>query len=257
MDSSDFVLEFRDVTYRYPDVTAKALNLKNYLMERVFSRSVQGNQLLMRHAIKSLTLSILRGQRLAVVGQNGAGKTTLLRLAAGYLSPSTGEVMLSKSTLALLGDRAGGLDFELTGGENSFLLLRAHGLAGSALRQAHQSVRLLFGMPDRINDQVSTYSSGMRIRLQTSIMLNCPGVVVICDELLGMADLEFQQRARPVLQERLNGAESLIIATHSKEVARRFCNQALWLHEGSVVAIGDLDEIWTNYENYVMQPSEG
>lgn len=249
---ADAVLSFRDVEFTYPELSAKSLNLKRFLLNSVFLKRAKSlpSKMLDRKILNSLSLEIQSTSRVALIGANGVGKTTLLRIAAGRLHPDSGSVTVQAKRLSLLSDRSTGLDQELTGLENCRILLQSHGLRNSQLADAVTASLEISGLRERVHDLVREYSTGMQVRLRTSIMLMCPGSLLLCDEILGFADLEFRRRVEPMFKKKLLDADAIVFATHSPSLASQYCESAAWIHEGKVAEFGSVADVWRCYDNF-------
>lgn len=249
---AETVLSLRDIEFTYPELSAKSLNLKRFLLDGIFRTKSKSLplELVNRRVLKSLSLEIQSTSRVALIGANGVGKTTLLRIAAGLLHPDSGSVTVQAKRLSLLSDRSTGLDQELTGSENCRLLLQSHGLRNSQLADAIVASLEISGLRERVHDLVREYSTGMQVRLRTSIMLLCPGSLLLCDEILGFADLEFRRRVEPLFKKKLLDADAIVFATHSPSLASQYCESAAWIHEGKVAEFGSVADVWRSYDNH-------
>lgn len=120
------------------------------------------------HALRPLSLQIKRGQSLGIVGLNGAGKSTLLQLAAGTLTPSTGQVV-SRGRVAALLELGSGFNPEATGRENIYLYAATMGMGRAQVAERIDSIIEFSGLSDALDMPVKTYSSGMQVRLAFSV----------------------------------------------------------------------------------------
>lgn len=124
------------------------------------------------HALRPLSLQIKRGQSLGIVGLNGAGKSTLLQLAAGTLTPSTGQVV-SRGRVAALLELGSGFNPEATGRENIYLYAATMGMGRAQVAERIDSIIEFSGLSDALDMPVKTYSSGMQVRLAFSVATVC------------------------------------------------------------------------------------
>ncbi|MGE8636598.1 MAG: ABC transporter ATP-binding protein, partial [Achromobacter piechaudii] len=130
--------------------------------------------------LQGITLTIPRKLNVGLIGQNGAGKSTLLRLIGGVDHPTRGYVQRHCRVSWPMGQ--GGLEGTLTGRQNAKFVCRVHGHQSDladrlAFIQDFSELRTAFDEP------VSTYSSGMRSRLQFALSLAFEFDVYISDEV--------------------------------------------------------------------------
>ncbi len=198
-------------------------------------------------ALREVTFRVPHGETLAVIGPNGAGKSTLLQVLAGILRPNEGQVDVVGQVSSLL-TLGAGFDQDLSGFDNILL-------AGAFLGIEHQDMqRRLPGIVEFadlgrfIDAPIKTYSSGMRARLGFSIATAVDPDVLIIDEVLSTGDAVFREKSKRRILELTRAAKGIVIVTHDMTWVREFCNRALLLDKGEIVAVGDPDEVATLHE---------
>ena len=198
-------------------------------------------------AIDNLSLDLRAGSRIGLIGENGAGKTTLLRVLAGSLPPAKGKVSIKGSIQSFIGSPLHGLDIEMSGYENIeyVSLINNHRVKkGTAI---YDEIAEFTGLKERLADPVFTYSSGMRARLRFSILTAFTPDILLLDEGIGAADFAFSGQAKVRLQEFMGRAGILVLASHSPDFLKQFCDSGLWLSQGKIVESGSIDHIYSNY----------
>ncbi len=193
-------------------------------------------------ALRDVSFRVAHGESLAVIGPNGAGKSTLLQVLAGILVPSEGriEVVGNISTLLTLG---AGFDLELNGRDN---ILLAGAFMGIDRREMHERLPDIIQFADIgqfIDAPIRTYSSGMRARLGFSIATAVDPDVLIIDEVLGTGDAVFRVKSQRRVMELAKSAKGIVMVTHDLHWAEEFCNRAMLLEKGRVVAVGKPSEV--------------
>jgi heme ABC exporter ATP-binding subunit CcmA len=191
--------------------------------------------------LRDISFQVAWGERIAVLGPNGAGKTTLLRVLAGTVRPTEGAVAVGGVDVARQPSAARGrigvlshrtlLYGELTVAENLEFYGRLFGVAG--LRQRAGELLECVGLAGRRHDRVDSLSRGLQQRLAIArALLHAPSILLLDEPETGL-DLAGQQ-----VLERLmlnpDAARSVLVTTHSLELARRCCDRALLLAAGKL-----------------------
>ena len=197
---------------------------------RVGGRIVQkGNR---RHvvALDRITFNLMPGDCVALLGYNGAGKTSLLRLLAGIFEPSGGVCHINAKVTALLTSTLG-LDATQTGRQNIYHACTLLGAARGDIPRIVEDVIEFSELGDFINLPINAYSAGMRTRLGFSIVTAINPDVLVIDEVLSTGDLTFALKAQQRILDYIARARGLVVASHSADLMRLFCNRALWLEK--------------------------
>jgi ATP-binding cassette subfamily F protein uup len=194
-----------------------------------------------RPIIKDLSCTILRGDRIGIIGPNGSGKTTLLNLLLGKLRPDSGSVRLgSKLEIAYFDQLRGSLDEERSVRDN---------LAGGSDKvdingkQKHVIGYLqdfLFA-PDRANQQVSALSGGERNRLLLAKLFTKPFNILVMDEPTNDLDVETLELLEELL---LEYQGTLLLVSHDREFLNNVVTSTLVLEGEGLVAeyVGGYDD---------------
>lgn len=193
-------------------------------------------------ALRDLSFSIGRGERVALVGHNGAGKTTLLRTLAGVYEPVAGKLTVEGEIGSLI-DPGAGMDAECTGRENVVLRALYRGMDDQQARELTEEVAAFSGLGEFFDVPVRGYSAGMSIRLAFAMATAMAPEVLLMDEWFSAGDAEFKDKAQARLERLVTDAEILVIATHDMETARMWCDRAIRLDAGRVVADGRLEDV--------------
>jgi ABC-type polysaccharide/polyol phosphate transport system ATPase subunit len=197
-------------------------------------------------ALDNITLEINRGERLGILGDNGAGKTTLLRVIAGIYHPTSGTVQTTSSAGILI-DLGAGLQNAATGLDNIFIKGRLTGHSKQDLLAKQDSIIEFSELGDAIYRPVSTYSSGMRMRLAFSIATAFDYELLILDEWLSVGDAKFKGKAQARLNELVEKSEALVLASHSIELLDQTCDRGILLAQGRLEFAGSMAEVKAKY----------
>jgi ABC-type polysaccharide/polyol phosphate transport system ATPase subunit len=204
-------------------------------------------------AINDLTLSIGHGDRVGLVGHNGAGKSTLLRMMAGIYSPTAGAVEIHGKSVPLL-DISLGMDENSTGWQNMRLRGLLLGMSDEEINEKRGEIAAFSELGDFMNLPIRTYSTGMRVRLGFAISTAVDAQILLLDEVMGVGDASFKDKANRRLAELHERSEIVVLALHDNATIRRTCDKALWMDKGCAKMFGPVEEVLAAYEGSVGQP---
>ncbi|MEV8191372.1 ATP-binding cassette domain-containing protein [Rhodococcus pyridinivorans] len=206
-----------------------------------------------RIVVDDVHLRVPPGRVHALLGPNGSGKTTIVRMLATLLRPTAGRARVRgfdvvhdatrvKRCIGFVGQYHA-VDLRLTGVENLMIVARLHGLAG---RAAHtRTVELLdrFGLADAANRQASTYSGGMRRRLDLLAgMLVRPDVLFLDEPTTGL-DPSSRNEIYGMVGELVAEGTAVLLTTQYLDEADRLADDITILDAGRTIATGTPAEI--------------
>ncbi len=222
-----------DMGVEFPVMNSSRRSIKNALVSAATGGRIaaEAGKVITVSALSGLNFRIERGERVALVGHNGSGKTTLLRAMAGVYAATSGILQVDGGISSLL-DIALGMDPEATGVENVFLRGIIMGMTRGQIEQEFDDIASFADLGDFLNLPVRTYSSGMLLRLAFSISTAWKTDIVLMDEWLSVGDIDFSRKASDRLNQLIENASVLVIATHSPELAQRLCTRVFKLSHG-------------------------
>jgi ABC-2 type transport system ATP-binding protein len=199
-------------------------------------------------ALDGVDLEIPAGTVLGLLGHNGAGKTTMVRILTTLLKPSSGRASVCghdvvqaphevRESLSLAGQQAT-LDELLSGTENLVLLGMLLGLNRRSAKRRAAELLERFGLSDAAKRVVSTYSGGMRRRLDLAACLLVPRPVVLLDEPTTGLDPASRIEVWAAIRELVDDGTALLLTTQYLEEADRLADMIVVLARGRVVAQG-------------------
>ena len=197
-------------------------------------------------ALRNVSTQIRAGDRVALIGSNGAGKTTLLRVMAGIYEPVTGTVK-SCGRISPMFDIGLGIDNEISGYENIRMRGLILGMTSQEIEEQMQDIVDFTELGDYLDIPVRTYSSGMMTRLTFAVATCFAPEILLMDEWIMAGDASFISKARHRIESFVAKASILVLASHSLETCRQFCNKALWMDQGIIKAAGPIDQILDQY----------
>lgn len=206
-------------------------------------------------ALDGVSFRVEPGRLVGVVGFNGAGKSTLLRLVAGVGRPDRGRVALEGRVGAIL-DLGVGFHPELTGRENIYVSGVTSGLTRREVVARFDSIVSFAEIEEFLDNPLRTYSTGMQLRLAFAVASHIDPEVLLIDEVLAVGDLRFQQKCMErIARFKEKGCTGLLVS-HAPEQVQQLCDEAIWLHEGKLVAHGPSPEVCQRYFEATTAPRE-
>jgi ABC-2 type transport system ATP-binding protein/lipopolysaccharide transport system ATP-binding protein len=238
-----------NATVEIPIYNARGRSFRSSLFRRVGGRlETDDRDVMTVRAVNDITLSLKPGDRLALIGHNGAGKSTLLRVFSGAYEPSSGTAEISGTVSSLL-EITMGMDPELTGAENIVLRGVFVGLSIDESRRLIPEIAEWSELGDYLSLPLRTYSSGMLLRLAFAVSTVRHRDILLLDELIGVGDMNFAAKARQRIEDMMDRADILALASHDTSILKQYCNRAILLRQGSIVADGSVDNIAREYSN--------
>ncbi len=201
------------------------------------------------NVLKDINLTIKQGQSLAIIGENGAGKSTLLKIISGVSKASSGHLKVNCSIGALL-ELGSGFDPEYTGLENLKLSATLAGIKNN-FDEKIQKMTAFADIGDYINQPVSTYSSGMVVRLGFAVITQTKPELLITDEILAVGDESFQLKCLAWVKEYVTNGGTILLVSHSTYHVTQICKQAIWLENGLVKMSGTSWDVANAYKSSI------
>jgi ABC-type polysaccharide/polyol phosphate transport system ATPase subunit len=229
---------FENVTVKYPIYNAKSMSIRSKLIDIGTGGylSQASNDLVTVTALKEANFEFKDGDAIGLVGHNGAGKTTLLRCMAGIYAPIEGSVVTS-GRIATIIELGSGLDLELSGYENIFRMGMLLNASRKELELAVPDIEEFTELGDFLNMPVSTYSSGMLMRLMFAVSTAVKPEILLVDEMFGTGDASFQKKAEHRMMELISASKIFVFASHSNDLIKKYCNRVFKLEHGTMKEI--------------------
>lgn len=197
-----------------------------------------------KEVLRNVNATIGVGERVALLGRNGAGKSTLIKLIGGVEMPTSGKVERHMSVSWPLGF-AGGFQGSLTGYDNARFISRIY---NRDYKELKNFVEEFSELGRQLRMPVKTYSSGMRARLAFALSLAIEFDCYLIDEVILVGDQNFQRKCQYELFEK-RGSRSMILASHSTEIVKQFCNKSIVLDKGNATIYDDVEESVRIYDS--------
>ncbi len=218
--------------------------VKSSLLGRFFrSRFPRDNYI---QALNDVSLHLAPGSAVGVIGRNGSGKSTLLKLIAGIYRPDAGRVAVVGRISALI-ELGAGFHPDFTGRENVYLGGVMYGLSRKEIDARFDNIVAYAELEDFIDDPVRTYSSGMYMRLGFSLAIHTDPDILLIDEVLAVGDAAFIHRCHDTISEFRRMGKTMLFVTHDLDSVARWCDEAIWLNKGNIVARGEPRKVIDKY----------
>ncbi|ANY15039.1 ABC transporter ATP-binding protein [Bordetella pseudohinzii] len=199
--------------------------------------------------LRGVDLTIPKNHNVGLIGSNGAGKSTLLRLIGGVDHPSRGHVERHCRVSWPMGQ--GGLEGTLTGRQNAKFVCRVHGHHAD-LAEKLDFILDFSELRSAFDEPVTTYSSGMRSRLQFALSLAFDFDVYISDEVTAAGDAAFRKKAADAFESMVNRA-GLIMVSHDESTLKEFCRSGVWINEGRAYWFDQIDDALAAYKDSILK----
>jgi lipopolysaccharide transport system ATP-binding protein len=198
-------------------------------------------------ALKNINFELNRGEMIGVIGNNGAGKSTLLKLLAGVSPITHGHAFINGTVFSMI-ELAAGLNPELTGKQNVYMLGTVMGLTYSEIGKRMSTIEEFCELGDWFNRPVRKYSSGMLARLGFAVAVNTSADILLIDEVLSVGDISFQRKCFDYMERlRKEGDISIVFVSHSIRQVERLCERTLLLDKGEAIGFGQTSDIISLY----------
>ena len=204
-------------------------------------------------AVDRISLEIPAGTLYGFLGPNGAGKTTTMRMIAGILRPTAGRIEVAgvdvvadpiraKANLGFIPDRPFVYD-KLSGAEFLRFVAALYGQDGPVIERRIDELLAVFELTRWKDELTETYSHGMRQKLIiSSALIHRPSVIVVDEPMIGL-DPRSARLLKQIFRHFVDGGGTVLMSTHTLEVAEAMCDQLAIIQGGRIAASGTMAEI--------------
>lgn len=204
-------------------------------------------------AVDHLNLTISQGEIFGFLGPNGAGKTTTLKILTGLMRATEGktlihgidiqlEPMKAKQLFGFIPDSPFIYE-KLTANEFMQFIADIYDIDRKWATNRIKELLSLFELTNWQDELIEGYSHGMRQRLViASTLLHEPKILIIDEPMVGL-DPKGVRLVKEVLKNVSNKGTTILLSTHSMEIAEKLCNRIGIIQQGKLIALGSLQEL--------------
>ena len=197
--------------------------------------------------LRDISFEVKQGDFFGIVGRNGSGKSTLLKIISGIYVPDKGTVTVNGKLVSFI-ELGVGFNPELTGRENVYLNGALLGFTRDEIDAMYDDIVDFAELGDFMDQKLKNYSSGMQVRLAFSVAIKAQGDILVLDEVLAVGDEAFQRKCDNFFTKvKKDSKKTVILVTHSMDAVKRYCNNAILIKDGMIIASGDKDKVADQY----------
>lgn len=219
-------------------------------------------------AVDNISLKILEGDLFAFIGHNGAGKSTTIKSIVGILDFEEGDIIINglsikknpvecKKQIAYIPDNPD-LYESLTGIKYLNFIADVFDVSKEERINRIEYYSNLFGLKDKLNDYISSYSHGMKQKLALiSAFIHNPKILVLDEPFVGL-DPKASYLVKQAMKKFCDDGGIIFFSTHILEVAQKICNKLAIIKNGKLVTVGTMEEVTKDFslEDVFMELTE-
>ena len=177
-----------------------------------------------------------------------------MKIISQIYTPEHGSVTV-KGKLVPFIELGVGFNPELTGRENVYLNGALLGFTRAEIDAMYDDIVEFAELEDFMDQKLKNYSSGMQVRLAFSVAIKAQGDILVLDEVLAVGDEAFQRKCDDFFTKvKKDPTKTVILVTHSMDAVKRYCNKAILIKDGNIIASGDKDASLINIRSKILGP---
>lgn len=214
-------------------------------------------------AVNHLSLEIKKGEFFGLLGPNGAGKTTLVRMLSTLTGPTSGSIMMDdvhmdrnktqiKSKIGVVPQHMN-LEWEMTAKQNLELHGKLFGMKKEYMQERIHKLLNYIDLCDRKDDQVKTFSGGMKRKLMIArALLHNPDVLLMDEPTVGL-DASVRRKLWDLMKGLNKDGMTVILTTHYIEEAQVLCNRVGFMDSGKLIELDTPDRLIEKFGQFVLE----
>ncbi|WP_198919830.1 ABC transporter ATP-binding protein [Pseudomonas chlororaphis subsp. aureofaciens] len=257
MSSNEFAIRVEAVSKRFEIYEHPRDQLKQFVYPRLHRLLHRPSRNYFKEfwALREIFLEVRKGESCAIVGLNGSGKSTLLQIITGTLTPTAGKVSINGRVAALL-ELGSGFNPEFSGRENVYMNGALLGFNRREIDEKIPDIEAFADIGDHFDQALSSYSSGMQMRVAFAVSTAFEPDILIIDEALAVGDAYFQQKCFQRLESFRERGGTLLFVSHDANTVKHICNKALLLSNGRTISFGAPRDVIDLYQGLVAKKTD-
>ena len=241
--NDDVAISVNHVAKMFRLPTESSNSIKQIFINRM--RGIKGYK--EQHVLRDIDFKVNKGDFFGIVGRNGSGKSTLLKIISGIYQPTKGSVNINGSLVSFI-ELGVGFNPELTGRENVYLNGAMLGFSTKQIDEMYDDIVEFAELEEFMEQKLKNYSSGMQVRLAFSCAIQAKSDILVLDEVLAVGDEAFQRKCNDFFESiKKDKSKTIILVTHDMSSVKQYCNQAMMIRNGGIVAIGSPEDVANEY----------
>lgn len=241
--NSPVVLSVNHVGKYFKLPTEQATGLKQLVIN--WAKGIKGYK--EQHVLRDINFEVRQGDFFGIVGRNGSGKSTLLKLISGIYVPDSGTIQVNGKLVPFI-ELGVGFNPELTGRENVYLNGALLGFTRDEIDAMYDDIVEFAELEEFMDQKLKNYSSGMQVRLAFSVAIQARGDILVLDEVLAVGDEAFQRKCDDFFAHvKHDPTKTVILVTHDMSAVKKYCNKAILIKDGVIIASGNKDDVADRY----------
>jgi lipopolysaccharide transport system ATP-binding protein len=257
MFSDCFAIRVEGVAKRFELYAHPRDQLKQFLLPRLRRLTGFSDRQYYREfwALRDVSLEVRMGETCGIVGLNGSGKSTLLQIITGTLTPTLGQVTTQGRIAALL-ELGSGFNPECTARENIYMNGALLGFSMQQITDRLDDIQAFADIGDHFELPLSTYSTGMQMRVAFAVATSFKPDILIIDEALAVGDSYFQQKCFHRLEQFKESGGTILFVSHDANTVKHLCDKALLISDGQAVSYGAPRDVIDLYQGLIAQKTD-
>ena len=210
-------------------------------------------------AVDKISFGVKSGELFGLLGPNGAGKTTTIRMLTGIFKPTSGTASVggydiqknpleAKQLMGIVPEMANAY-VDLSALRNLLLMGELYGIQKRERVKKAENLLKLFGLYEKRNNKVKTFSKGMQQRLIVAMgLINDPKLLFLDEPTAGL-DVESVRLIRELIREFNSKRITIILTTHNIEEANQLCDRVAIMNHGKIVAIDSPEKLKSTFQS--------
>ncbi len=206
-----------------------------------------------KKAVDGLSLELKNGEIFGFLGPNGAGKSTTIKTVCGILNFDEGEIYIdgvnlktdpvaAKLKIGYVPDNHEVYD-KLSGMEYINFMADVYGVSLEDRKERAEKYIKMFNLGDAINNQIKTYSHGMKQKIVViGALIHNPKLWILDEPMMGL-DPQSSYELKEAMKEHVKNGNTVFFSSHVLEIVEKLCDRVGIIDDGKLVAVGKIDDL--------------